>query len=156
MKSWTLLPLGFLLAGCINDEPNPPPYPPLDARALVGCWQRNFYQDRCEIRCFNREGGYFLTRTFLDRKIEVREDSGSYAVSKNTLSLNRTVKTTLGVISQSDDGLSLTIINDTLMGTEPLRGYSLARVSPDSFPCGLKPWTLFQKPAGWDSLIKPY
>lgn len=57
---------------------------------------------------------------------------------------------------KNNDALSYTILNDTLQSTEPLGGLILTRVHPDSFPCGLKPWTLFQKPAGWDSLIRPY
>ena len=95
--------------------------------------------------------------TFKTRVREVGEDSGSYAVvDRNRVALTYWLKTTDGKDLPSTANFDLTVIQDTLFSTNPFRAGFYTRVHPDSFPCGLKPWTLFQKPSGWDSLIKPY
>lgn len=157
MKLWTILALGtFLLVGCFEEEEEALPYPPLDPRALVGCWKEIKPLQDCASMCFDRAGGYFLSRQFVDRKLEIREDSGVYSISKNDLSVDRILRTSLDRRESNFDGFHFTIINGTLQSTDPLGASSFTRVHPDSFPCGLKPWTLFRKPAGWDSLVKPY
>lgn len=156
MKACTVLALGALLVGCYEDDPDPLPYPPLDSRALVGCWQFSPPEELCSVRCFDRLMGYFHISTFKVRNIEIREDSGTFTLERNTLNITRTLRTTTGRDEPNDDGLSYTIINDTMFPAGPIGNTRLTRVHPDSFPCGLTPWTLFQKPAKWDSLIKPY
>ncbi len=156
MKAWTILALGALLVGCYEDEPDPLPYPPLDPRALVGCWEFIVPDDMCSARCFDRQNGFYHTSSFTLRDRETREDSGTFSLERNRVNLNSMLKTTSGKFERNDDALSYTIIRDTLIPAEPLGNSRFIRVHPDSFPCGLKPWTLFQKPAGWDSLIKPY
>lgn len=156
MKSKTLWMLGLLLAGCYEDQPDPLPYPPLDARALVGCWRVVRPSIECEVSCFDRSGGFFLARQFEDRKTEIRQDSGTYSVLGNSVMLKKRIKTTLELDATSEPTYRYTILADTLQSIEPIGEFVLARVHPDSFPCGLKPWTLFQKPPGWDTLIIPY
>lgn len=156
MKSKTLWMLGLLLAGCYEDQPDPLPYPPLDERALVGCWRFLHTSFPCGTECFDRSSGYIHTTTFTQRNTEIRQDSGEYSISQNRLNIPRIARTSLGTSIFSDDDLSYTILKDTLQSTDPLGAVKLTRVHPDSFPCGLKPWTLFQKPPGWDSLIIPY
>lgn len=155
MKLWTILALGAFLVGC-NEEDEALPYPPLDPRALVGCWSYIVPDNECSIRCFDRKHGYFHASIFSLRKSETREDSGHFSLDRNRVNLFRSVRTTTGRDEPNEDDLSYTIIRDTMLPAEPPGSSRLVRVHPDSFPCGLKPWTLFRKPAGWDSLIKPY
>lgn len=157
MKLWSILALGtFLLVGCFHDEEESLPYPPLDPRALVGCWTEGQPYSFCTTNCFDRSGGFYSAMTFTTRGKELGEDSGSYYIQTNHAILSSRIKTTTGKDSPNNGQLLLTIVNDTLFTTDPFRADFYTRVHPDSFPCGLKPWTLFRKPAGWDSLIKPY
>ena len=149
----------FGILGCTLEDPDPPSYPPLDARALVGCWQYAVPKDQCSVDCFGRNGGYFHKSSYTVRYLEAREDSGIFSTNKYSLNIDRIMRTTTGKNERNDDGLRYTIIRDTMMSItsdERLGGGRMVRVHPDSFPCGLKPWTLFQKPLGWDSLIQPY
>ena len=97
-----------------------------------------------------------MARQFEERNSEFRQDSGTYSVFGNDAKLRKRIKTTLGLDANSDPTYRYTIMADTLFSIEPYGELALTRVHPDSFPCGLKPWTLFQKPPGWDSLIVPY
>ena len=149
----------FGIFGCTPEDPDPPSYPPLDSRALVGCWQYATPKDQCSVECFDKNGGYFHKSSFTVRYIEFREDSGTFSISKFKIHADRILRTTTGKNERNFDGLQKTILRDTLMSItsdERLGGGRMIRVHPDSFPCGLKPWTLFQKPLGWDSLIQPY
>lgn len=139
-----------LLQGCFGSESEPPPYPPLSQKELVGCWKWE-NPDDCRVSCFDSTGGYLYLSRSDESRVIVAEDSGSYRISENEILLSSVLKNTEGLVYSSGSTLSRAIVDGKQVGVSGnnYTGTVLVRVHPDSFPCGLKPWTLFQKPATW-------
>jgi hypothetical protein len=108
--------------------------------------------------CFDRAGGYLgeAGRTY---SFEPREDSGTYVLNHFTETDfdssivpggNQTPKYAFHNYYKRDGSLLVVLQSD---GSATSSFWS--SVASDSFPCEIKPWRFFKKPAGWDSLVKP-
>lgn len=149
LPGYGLLVVG--LVGCFGEDPSEPPFPPLRLEELAGCWKRDLQGDTCHVRCFDHVGGYYSISRFKNPFPEMREDSGSYTLSGNDITLKYRLKTTQGTNSPIGGVLSYTIVSGKLRSIEGsnFSGVNYSRVHPDSFPCGMKPWVQFSKPVGW-------
>lgn len=140
----------YLLQGCFGSESESPPYPPLSQKELVGCWKWENPND-CRVSCFDSTGGYMYLLRSDESRVIVAEDSGSYKISGNEIRVSSVLKNTEGLVNSSSSTFSRAIVDGKLLGVSGnnYTGTVLARVHPDSFPCGLKPRTFFQKPSTW-------
>jgi hypothetical protein len=110
------------------------------------------------LQCFDRDGGFL----FEDLQAGIpyaSEDSGEYSL--HGFNVTESVKNAFLNSSTTNVG-SLTGSyrrkNDSLIGLlsdGTTTQNSWIGFDPGSFPCGIKPWRVFQKPAGWDSLVIP-
>lgn len=141
-----------ILQGCFGSESEPPPFPPLSPVEVVGCWRiQQSSVNTCAVDCYDSAGAYF--RAFRsDASLPIlAEDSGHYRITGNEIFHEYRLKNNQGSNVQSSFRIEFAMIGGKLMNIQngQLTGVELSRVHPDSFPCGLKPWTLFQKPATW-------
>lgn len=79
------------------------------------------------------------------------EELGTYRLHENTLISEYRLKNNQGLNVLGSHGIAYAIDGDKLkrVSGNEFSGIEYSRVSPDSFPCGLKPWVLFSKPATW-------
>lgn len=149
---WSLvLVLGF--SGCFGDSNNSGP-PDLTPKDVVGCWQNR--SDSCYLRCFDRSGRYMGEQGL--GSFDAREDSGGYGIQGFSVAVSRELASAQGVFGSTTDVWYFEAQNHQLVPLNQsgsIAGVNWIHASPDSFPCGTKPWRFFQKPAGWDSLVKP-
>jgi hypothetical protein len=152
---WWSLVLVLGVCGCFQDSGNSGP-PDLKLADVVGCWKNSL--DSCKDQCFDRAGTYL----FEDKPVgayQALEDSGGYSISGfviTDISKNEFLNSnTFNLGSETSHikrqgNLLVDLLED---GTPTQDTWSM--VSPDSFSCGIKPWRVFNKPAGWDSLVQP-
>jgi len=151
---WWSLVLMLGLCGCFQDSGNSGP-PDLKLADVVGCWTN--LADTCIAQCFARDRGFFDALQGLGPS-DSREDSGSFTLNGYALTEVRKYASPQGYLG-SDTGVAFYQIKDGVLVGLYSNGSPTSihwsRSSPDSFPCGIKPWRVFNKPAGWDSLVQP-
>ena len=147
--------LVFGVSGCSQDNSNSGP-PDLTPKDLVGCWQ--YSSDSCLVQCFDWAGGY-LAEVGRTGTFDANEDSGTYVLNHFTETDfdstivpggNHPPRSTLKNYYRRDSNALVALNSDGTATSIFWRS-----VAPDSFSCGIKPWRFFQKPTGWDSLVKP-
>ncbi len=146
--------LVFGVSGCSQDSNNSGP-PDLTMKDLVGCWQNR--SDSCSVLCYDQGSG-FLSENGGNGVFDAREDSGSYSLQGDDVYLTYVISSAQGIINRTSGDYVFVAASDGLKSVNSDGTYTAtiwSRVSPDSFSCGIKPWRFFQKPAGWDSLVKP-
>ena len=150
-----MLVIGVGLTGCFWDEAtnSSPKVPDLTERDLVGCWEIKHGKANYVYECYARGGGYYFADSLGDLYFEY---FGTYSISGYKVGLTFDIKP--GVARNETAELHLMRIGDSLCGVNsdgvPYR-HCQSRQSSDSASWGLRIWTYFAKPAGWDSLVAP-
>lgn len=151
-KRWVLAVLSLIfLAGCFENEPEETRFPPLTHAEIIGCWKMEQPEGLCRVECFDSTGLFFLTSRSDASLPLLAERLGTFRVFENDLFLDFRLKNSQGLDLLSDAHLTRTIQNGRMQAIEgeSISNVAFGRVHPDSFPCGMKPWTMFPKPATW-------
>lgn len=146
-----LLALG--LWGCGKDTTGPSGPPDLTMKDVVGCWK---YENACQVKCYDRGGGYY--DLWVVDQSGIYERFGRYSLSSHFVNLSYRLLSSAGANREGDGMLPYRRIGSTLidLNSDGSLGNGVwFSVSLDTLTCGT-PWNYFTKPAGWDTLVKPY
>ena len=150
-----MLVIGVGLTGCFWDEAtnSSPKVPDLTERDLVGCWETRYAKSVYVYECYAQGGGYYSVDSLGD---SYSECFGTYSISGHEVSYAYEIKP--GVGRKVTAEMHLVRIRDSLceVNSEGVPyPQCRSRQSFDSASWGLRIWTYFAKPAGWDSLVAP-